>query len=90
MRSESVLVDVNKKKGGTLRFDNFNITMGPKKKVQDDDDSTEKLMRIYRKKCEELGVNPSKLLRTKIEEALEGDTPHLKKVTSRIIQLMFW
>jgi hypothetical protein len=39
-------------------------------------------MRIYRKKCEELGVTPSKLLRTKIEEALEGDTPHLKKVTS--------
>jgi len=55
--------------------------MGPKKKVQDDDDSTEKLLRIYRKKCEELAVTPSKLFRNKIEEALEGDTPHLKKVT---------
>ena len=73
-------ITMNKMRG--LKFDNFIITMGPKKKVQDDDDSTEKLMRIYRKKCEELGVNPSKLLRTKIEEALEGDTPHLKKVTS--------
>ena len=41
--------------------------MGPKKKVQDDDDSTEKLLRIYRKKCEELGINPSKLFREKIE-----------------------
>ncbi len=58
--------------------------MGPKKKVQDDDDSTEKLLRIYRKKCEELGVTPSKLFRSKIEEALEGDTPHLKKVTSAL------
>ena len=28
------------------------LSMGPKKKVQDDDDSTEKLLRIYRKKCE--------------------------------------
>ena len=28
------------------------LIMGPKKKAQDDDDSTEKLMRIYRKKCE--------------------------------------
>jgi hypothetical protein len=44
--------------------------MGPKKKVQDDDDSTEKLLRIYRKKCEELAVSPSKLFRSKIEEAL--------------------
>ena len=55
--------------------------MGPKKKVQDDDDSTEKLTRIYRKKCEELGVTPSKLFRTKVEDALEGDIPHMKKVT---------
>ena len=39
------------------------VSMGPKKKVQDDDDSTEKLLRIYRKKCEDLGVPPSKLLR---------------------------
>jgi len=38
-------------------------------------------MRIYRKKCEELGVTPSKLFRNKVEEALEGDTPHVKKVT---------
>jgi hypothetical protein len=37
--------------------------MGPKKKAQDDDDSTEKLVRIYRKKCEELAINPSKLFR---------------------------
>lgn len=44
----------------------FVLLMGPKKKVQDDDDSTEKLLRIYRKKCEELGVTPSKLFRTKI------------------------
>ena len=28
------------------------LLMGPKKKAQDDDDSTEKLSRIYRKKCE--------------------------------------
>ena len=37
--------------------------MGPKKKAQDDDDSTEKLGRIYRKKCEEKGIGPSKLFR---------------------------
>jgi len=57
--------------------------MGPKKKVQDDDDSTEKLLRIYRKKCEDLGVAPSKLFREKVEQALEGDPPHIKK-------MMFW
>ena len=54
--------------------------MGPKKKAQDDDDSTEKLLRIYRKKCEEKGVNPSKLFREKVDQAMEGDVPHLKKV----------
>ena len=56
--------------------------MGPKKKAQkDDDESTEKLFRIYRRKCEDLGVNPSKLFKEKLENALEADTPHLKKVT---------
>jgi hypothetical protein len=50
-----------------LIFSYYLLQMGPKKKVQDDDDSTEKLMRIYRKKCEELGVTPSKLFRTKVE-----------------------
>lgn len=59
--------------------------MAPKKKVQDDDDSTEKLLRIYRKKCEEHGVNPSKQFREKVEQAMEGDVPHLKKVSFMII-----
>jgi len=59
----------------------FHYFMGPKKKkAQDDDDSTEKLSRIYRKKCEEKGITPSKLFREKIELAQEGDPPHLKKV----------
>jgi hypothetical protein len=30
------------------------------------------------------------VFKQKIEEALEGDTPHMKKVTLSIIQLMFW
>ena len=55
--------------------------MGPKKKAQkDDDESTEKLIRIYRRKCEDLAITPSKLFREKVEAALEADTPHLKKV----------
>lgn len=54
--------------------------MGPKKKAQDDDDSTEKLLRIYRKKCEEMNITPSKIFRQKIEQATEGDPPHMKKV----------
>ena len=59
--------------------------MGPKKKVQDDDDSTEKLLRIYRRKCEDHGINPSKLFREKVDQAMEGDVPHLKKVISYLI-----
>jgi hypothetical protein len=57
--------------------------MGPKKKVQDDDESTEKLYRIYRSKCEKYGLTPSKLFKEKIEGAMEEDVPHLKK-------LLFW
>lgn len=67
------------------------IWMGPKKrKAQDEDESTEKLARIYRRKCEEKGITPSKLFREKIELALDGDPPHMKKVSVFITQLMFW
>lgn len=64
---------MSKKKGGDKKG------KGKGKKPEEEDLSTEQLPKIYRRKCETLGIPPYKVFREKIEEALD-DQDHLKKL----------
>ncbi|EGR33638.1 hypothetical protein IMG5_047470 [Ichthyophthirius multifiliis] len=59
-----------------------------KKKPEEEDESTVNLPRIYRRKCESLGVSQNRFFREKVEQAID-DQDHLKKVKLQQIKKQF-
>ena len=59
-----------------------------KKKDEEPDESTEKLFKLYKKKCNELGCPFSSILKEKFNEAVEEGT-HLTKVSTQTLSLRF-